>query len=397
MRRLVVALFVFALLVPLGTAGATRDGIGVPGPEIEPRAERDSYVLLFTGDVLPHPAVVSSAARNSRSGGFDFSPMLAELALFVEKVDLAICHLEVPLDPTSRVVKGFPRFSVPAELASDLGEAGFDGCSTASNHTFDRGTAGVVETLEVLEDAGLGHTGSARSALEALGTLYDLGGLVVGHSSYSYGFSYPGVPDDEPWVANRIDADRIINNAIALRRRGAGFVVVSVHWGAEFATRPSSGQRSLAEQLASHWAIDLIIGHHPHVLQPIEQVADKTVVFSLGNFLSNQTTPCCTTRSEEGAVLLVRVDGQDRQWEVGEVGYVPTWVDRRGGHVILPALGEEAEASRFRSRLRTAAENAAETFGLDAPGMSPAEAYRWVVDIVPQPWSEVPPPEEGPA
>ena len=384
MRWLMGSMILCALLVPLGAATAAPAGIGAPYGEAEPLPARDSYVLLFTGDVLPHPAVVSSAARNAASGGFDFSPMFSEVGLVIETVDLAICHLEVPLDSTSRSVKGFPRFSVPAEIAFDLAGAGFDGCSTASNHTFDRGVGGVAETLDVLDAAGLAHAGSARDALEAIGTLYDLGEVVVGHAAYSFGFLYPGVPRAEPWVANRIDADRIISHATALRRRGADFVVVSLHWGAEFATGPSGGQRALAEELSSHWAIDLIVGHHPHVLQPIEQISDKIVLFSLGNFLSNQTRPCCPSTSEEGALLLVRIDQQDRQWTVGEIRHVPTWVDRRGGHVITPALGEDAEASRHRSRLRRAAENAAETFGPSYPGLSPEEAYRWIVETVPQ-------------
>lgn len=149
---------------------------------------RQSYVLALTGDTLAHPAVSASVARHAGGEGYDFSPMFVEVSIILESVDLALCHLEVPLDPESLQIGGFPIFFAPAELATGLASAGFDGCSTASNHTFDRGADGVLGTISVLEASGLGHAGTAAGPEGVAGVLYDLGGFTVGHSSYSYGF-----------------------------------------------------------------------------------------------------------------------------------------------------------------------------------------------------------------
>jgi poly-gamma-glutamate synthesis protein (capsule biosynthesis protein) len=347
---------------------------------------RQSFVLALTGDTLPHPRVSASAARHSDDGGYDFSPMFDGISIVVESADLALCHLEVPLDPESREISGFPVFSAPAELATALAGAGFDGCSTASNHSLDRGLHGALETLRVLDDAGLGHTGTAAGPEDAQGRLYDLGGLVVGHSSYSYGFQRHRVPADQEWLANQIDADRIIADATELRHRGAGFVAVSLHWGVEFSGTPSAGQRSLAEQLLADPAVDLVVGHHPHVLQPIALSSGKPVLYSLGNLLSNQTAPCCPPESEEGAILLIRVDSVDGGWEVGEMKHVPFWVDRHGGHIIEPALGDSAAESRHSRRLRQAATRVQRALGSESEGLSVPDAYRWILKGAPSRW-----------
>lgn len=349
-------------------------------------ATRRSYVLALTGDTLAHPAVSASAARHAGGEGYDFSPMFAEVSIILQSVDLALCHLEVPLDPDSRQIGGFPIFSAPAELAMGLASAGFDGCSTASNHTFDRGADGVLGTIRVLEASGLGHAGTAAGPGGAAGVLYDLGGLVVGHASYSYGFQNRGDPGDRPWLANRIDTERILEDAAELKRRGADFTVVSLHWGNEFSGSPSAGQRSLADLLLADRAVDLVVGHHPHVLQPISQMSTKTVIYSMGNLLSNQTAPCCPPESEEGAILLVRLDSTEEGWEVGEIKHVPTWVNRRGGHIITPALGDSATESPHHRRLARAADRAEGTLGPISEGLSVPEAYRWILMSAPSRW-----------
>lgn len=386
--RFVVATLACWLLLASGAAAApltTRDSrlAGELGAEPAPRS---SYVLALTGDTLAHPRVTASALRHAGGDGYDFGPMFAEVSLLLQAVDLALCHLEVPLDPESRLVGGFPRFSAPAELAAGLVEAGFDGCSTASNHTFDQRAQGVLDTLTVLSDAGLGSAGTASRPEDAAGALYDLGGLVVGHSSYSYGFQRQGVPPDRPWLANRIDRDRILADAGELRARGADFVIVSLHWGVEYAGTPNASQRSLAESLLSSADVDLVVGHHPHVLQPIAEFSGKTVLYSLGNFLSNQTSPCCPPESEEGAIVLVRLDAEGGGWKVGAIRHVPTWVNRRNGHVITPALGEAAADSPHRARLARAAERVASDLGPRSVGLSVPEAFRWVLQSVPYRW-----------
>ena len=370
-----------AMAVPVSTARSGRPPSG--------SSTDRNYVIALTGDTLIHPAVADSAARNAGGRGFDFVPMFDEVAALLHASDLALCHLEVPLDPDGSVA-GFPLFSAPGELATALAQAGFDGCSTASNHSLDRGVEGVFETLDLLDAAGLGHTGTARSPEQTGGALYDLGGVVVGHLSYSYGVQNFRQAGDRTWIANRIDVDAIVAAAAELRARGAGFVVVSLHWGEEFALRPTTTQRRQAEELLSRPEIDLIAGHHPHVLQSVEYVAGKPVLFSLGNFLSNQTAPCCPAESEESAVVFVEIASNGDGWATSRIEHVPTWIDRHARHVITPALGESAEASRHRRRLAVAADRGAEALGDAGPGLSPEEARAWITAVSPSPLQALP-------
>ena len=345
-RPVVLSLLVGLLVLSWGSMAWSEPVLNdVSDGQTVPPQPRESYVLALSGDTLIHPAVAASAGCHALEGLYDFRPMFSQLSLVIESADLALCHLEVPLDPASQNISGFPLFSAPAEIAEGLADAGYDGCSTASNHSLDREIAGALETLDVLDDAGLGHAGTARNPEDAAGTLYDLGTLTIGHTAYAYGFQNGGVPAERPWLVNRIDAERIVSDAADLRGRGAGFVVVSLHWGVEFSASPTAGQKALAAELLASPSVDLIVGHHSHVLQPIGEASGKTVIYGLGNFLSNQTAPCCPPQSEEGALVLVRIDRADSMWQVGEIVHVPTWVDRRSGHIVTPALGEQAEAS----------------------------------------------------
>jgi poly-gamma-glutamate synthesis protein (capsule biosynthesis protein) len=219
---------------------------------------------------------------------------------------------------------------------------------------------------------GLQHTGTAVDAGTANGVLYKVDGLTVGHASYSYGFNGFSVPGDQPWLANLIDPERILDDAARLRRVGAEFVVVSLHWGAEYNSNPIAYQTDLADRLAASEDIDLIVGHHAHVVQPLAWIADKPVAFGLGNFLSNQTD----ARTQDGLMLMVRVVKQEGSWGLKEVVAVPTWVDRRQGHVIRSALGSTS------SVLTASAERTANTVGVMGATlelMSVEQARAWAV------------------
>lgn len=310
--------------------------LALPGGPPEP-SDKDHLTLLFTGDVLVHtPVAASAAAYGQGSGqGHDFSPMFAEVAPVISAVDWAICHLEVSLGVPGMPTSPFPRIAAPASVAGALAESGFDSCSTSSNHALDFGPEGVQSTIAALDSAGVAHTGTATDPGSANGILYQVGEVTVGHASYSYGFNGFTVPADQPWLANQIDVDRILVDAARLRRVGAEVVVISLHWGAEYRPLPIGYQTDLAEALTGSPDIDLIIGHHAHVVQPLQWWGEIPVAFGLGNFLSNQTDQS----SEDGVMLIVRLARQGEQWAVEQVGAVPTWVDRRQGHVIRDVLG----------------------------------------------------------
>jgi len=223
---------------------------------------------------------------------FDFRPMFDPMRPVVEAADLALCHMEVPTAPDGRLTS-YPSFGAPGQVMDGLAHAGYDGCSTASNHSLDRGYPGVVRTLEELDRVGLGHSGTARGPWETGPRVYSLRAgtstVEVAHLSYAYGFNGYRLPADAPWAANQIDPDRIRADAAAARAAGAELVVVSLHWGTEYQHQPDAFQRSTAEAILPGSEIDLVIGHHAHVVQPIEMVHGRYVVWGLGNQLSNQT------------------------------------------------------------------------------------------------------------
>src|SRR5690606_22352897 len=133
--------------------------------------------------------------------------------------------------------------------------------------------AGIESTLAVLDEAGLQHSGSARSELEALAPrIYDAAGVKVGHLSFTYGTNGVPLPTDRPWAVNLIDAPQIRASAAAARAAGAEFVILSIQWGAEYQVAPTDEQRALAHTLLASPDIDLIIGSHVHVVQPIEKI-----------------------------------------------------------------------------------------------------------------------------
>jgi poly-gamma-glutamate synthesis protein (capsule biosynthesis protein) len=343
--RLAAAFILFALAAP--PAGA------LDAPETNER----TVTLAFTGDVLIHGAVATRAARYGTDSGaaYDFSPMFTEISGIISAADLAIAHLEVPLSPDSTRISSYPRFNAPAELAAAIAGAGYDGVSTASNHSMDQGGAGITGTLDVLDAAGLGHTGTARSAEEdAIAVLYELGWLTVGHLSYTYGLNGIPLPAGEPWRANVIDAEAIASDALGLRRAGADFIVLSIHWGNEYRQDPTSFQRQLAEQVLEETFVDLIVGHHAHVVQPVDQIGSKFVLYGLGNSVSNQNGRY-HAGTKDGVIALVTLEEGDAGWEASSVALVPTLVEYPT-YRILPTVttgGDQLTAELAASRDRT--------------------------------------------
>jgi poly-gamma-glutamate synthesis protein (capsule biosynthesis protein) len=267
--------------------------------------------------------------------GYDFGPMLAGIGAQVAAADLAICHLETMLSLNSSRLSGYPRFLVPFELADAIAGAGYDACSVASNHALDRGAAGMVSTLVHLDRAGVGHAGGARSPEEqATPSIYDANGVRVGHLSYSYGFNGLPLPADAPWTANRLDLAAILAEAGRARAAGAEFVVLSLHWGAEYRHEPTAEQQAIAAGLLASPDIDLIIGHHAHVVQPVAWVGDELVVYGMGNLLSNQRNSQ-RLGTQEGVLVTLQV--QERPaggFAVVGVTAAPTFVEIPGHRVV---------------------------------------------------------------
>jgi poly-gamma-glutamate synthesis protein (capsule biosynthesis protein) len=321
----------------------------------------ETLSLAFTGDVLVHSPIVVRASANG-GGAFDFAPMFAAIAPLVDAADLAICHLETPVAPPGEALSTSPRYGIPAEITAGLATAGFDRCSTASNHSLDRGTAGIDATIDALRAAGMTHAGTTHSGEEPMVDIIDVDGVAVAHLSYTFGFNGIRLPPEEQWRANLIDPARIVTDAAEARTRGADVVIVSLHAGVEGSATPNALQRDTVAAITSFGVVDLVIGHHAHVVQPIERVNGVWVAYGLGNFLSNMPTGRrWPAASQDGALLTVEVEvAPDDTVTVARPTVVPTWVDRETfevrpvlGDLLDPGLPAERRAVLEASLART--------------------------------------------
>lgn len=334
-----------------------------PSDQLTP--ERRSFTVAATGDVLVHPGVWMRAQRDGAAEGtsYDFLPMFRQIRPHIEDADLAICHMEVPFGPDGAAPKGFPLFSAPPQVADALGRLGYDSCSTASNHGIDRGEDGVRRTLDAFDEAGVHHAGTARSQQEHdTPNILDANGVKVAHLSYTYGHNNAR-PADKPWLINVLADDRIIPDAEAARAAGAEVVIVSIHWGTEFVQSPTSAQTELATELMDSPAVDLVLGHHAHVVQPIQQFGDRFVVYGMGNIVSAISHDYAQGASREGILPeFTFTEGEDGRFTVTEIIVNPTYVDPLGGLHITdvaaaladPEPGEDVARLR-RAQQRTAA------------------------------------------
>ncbi|MFN8194156.1 MAG: CapA family protein [Nocardioidaceae bacterium] len=317
---------------PPAAEPAVRLAGGTAGPTPEPahRPRLRTATIALSGDILVHDNVWASAQRlaaRSGAGALDFRPMLASLRPALTSADLAICHLETPLAPPGGPYSGYPVFSAPPQVVAALAWAGYDACSTASNHSVDQGFAGITRTLDALDRHGLAHTGSARTPQEAARhVVLDVNGIRVAWLSYTYGTNGMPVDADKPWSVNLIDPRRIERDAHAARREGADAVLVALHWGDEYSHTPSAFQRDLADRLTRDPDITLVYGHHAHVVQPIERIHGTWVVFGLGNLLAGQGTTASGVDNGMVAFVTLRQRG-DGPVRVATPTYRPTHID----------------------------------------------------------------------
>ncbi len=281
----------------------------------------------MTGDVLLHDTLWEQARRDAAAVGpsMDFRPILASMRPVTSRADLAICHLETPLAPSGGPYRGYPVFSVPPQIAAALSWVGYDGCTTASNHTLDAGEAGVRRTLTVLDRAGIAHSGSARSSSESDHPLVlEARGVRVAVLSYTQMLNGLRPPRGKSWIVNTIDPEAIIRDAKRAKEDGADLVLVALHWGVEYQHEPTPDQRRLARRLLATPDVDLVYGHHAHVVQPFEKVGDKWVAYGLGNHIADQRGLAEATR--EG--VLARFTFTERAaggWSVA-AEYLPTYI-----------------------------------------------------------------------
>jgi poly-gamma-glutamate synthesis protein (capsule biosynthesis protein) len=283
------------------------------------------------GDLLIHSPVWEKALEYGH-GHYDFWPMLREIAPYIKRTDLAICHVETPMTP--RAPTGYPVFNTPPALALAIARAGWRVCDTASNHSLDQGQYGIDQTDRALDRAGVRHTGSFASQAAAKRTLIvTVKGVRVAFLAYTEMTN--GIALPHPWSVGLASVSAVRRAARLARRRGAQVVIVNFHWGDEFVSRPSAFQLNTASALAKDPDITAIVGQHVHVVQPIARVHGKLVVFGEGQLLSNQSAACCPVRTEDGMLVFLHILVNGDRSRVASITYLPTW-DRHPDYTVLP-------------------------------------------------------------
>ncbi|MCT6779350.1 CapA family protein [Streptomyces sp. CS7] len=369
-----------ALLLAAAT-GCTGQQPAAPAPSGPPAARGAGgqgadgprpFTLLAAGDVLPHSSVIDQAAADAGGAGYDFAPMLAGVAPVVSGADLAFCHMETVYGKEGGPYTGYPSFKSPPEIATALRTTGFDSCSTASNHTLDDGAEGVRRTLDALDEAGVRHAGSARTAAEAarptiLPAGPGKGAAKVAHLAYTYGTNDIPLPAGRPWTVDLTDERKIVEEARAARRAGADVVVLSAHWGTEWQDEPDAQQLELAERLTAsndrgRPDIDLIIGTHAHVPQAYEKVNGTWVVYGMGDQIAGAminyegAQDPRGNQSSMGRFTFAPPAKPGERWKVKKAEFVPQWYDTVTGRAVNlnASLDEGAEHLReVRDRIRT--------------------------------------------
>ena len=315
--------------------------------------------LTFVGDAMQHAPQITAAER--ADGTYDYSDCFTHLQEDIAWADLAVVNLECPLG--GKPYTGYPCFSAPESYAIQLKKVGFDLFLTANNHCLDRRDKGLVRTCQTLDSLGIPHIGTYRDRHERdrrIPYIVNLKGMKIAFLDYTYGTN--GIPIQGDVVVDFIDQQLIADDIALARERGAQAICVNLHWGIEYQLKPVASQRTLADWLVTQ-GVDLIIGGHPHVVEPMEvrysEEYDKKVllVYSMGNFISNQSD--IDTRG--GAMVKVSLRMENGRAVIVEPRYKLFFVQkpRAAGenYVLIPEArpdllraDSKAEFTRFMSR-----------------------------------------------
>lgn len=346
MKKRLLALALLLLLTGCGSAPSTQADASEPPEASEPVVQPNIVsTLAVCGDAMSHMPQTRDA-YDSQAGAYDYKPMIRFAKPWIEQADYAVVNLETTF-AGGPDYSGFPAFNTPDALGDALKDAGFDLVSTANNHCLDRGYDGMVRTLDVLDNLGLAHVGTYRSAVERAAQngvhVADVGGIKVAFLSYTYGTNGIPLSKSHPDTVNILHTDymseaqvldtaRIADDLAAAEALSPDLIAVIVHWGVEYQTTQNEHQEEIADFLFDHGA-DVILGSHPHVLQPMETrtLTDRDgtthtgfVCWSLGNFISSQNDEYTDTT----VVLNLELTKNPNTGatDVTKVGYVPLYM-----------------------------------------------------------------------
>lgn len=325
-----------ALLLALFPHKISESASQVAAPKVS-----HEITLIFAGDIMQHMPQVD-AAWNAELGVYIYDSCFKYITPWLAGADLAIANLETTL--AGKPYSGYPAFSSPDELVNGLLKAGIDIVGTANNHCCDRGRIGIERTVGVLDSMGMMHLGTYKNAeayRKANPMIVNTRGFRLAFLNYTYGTN--GIPVPENNVVSLIEKDRILTDMKAIHDSIADMTIVFIHWGEEYQRAPNAFQKDIAAYLFDNGA-DIIIGSHPHVIQPMEWRKSDTlkkeqlVIWSLGNYVSNQRK----RYTDGGTMFSIKLQKESGQTKIKEAGYQLTWVYNpiekgKKQYYILPA------------------------------------------------------------
>jgi poly-gamma-glutamate capsule biosynthesis protein CapA/YwtB (metallophosphatase superfamily) len=284
-------------------------------------AEPQSLKLIFAGDIMSQMPQIRSAETGY--GQHDYTACFQYIRPVLDKADLAIGNLECTLSYTPPF-SGYPHFISPHNLAKSLKINGFDVLVTANNHAVDNGTYGIETTIDILKDQGFIQTGTFKNSKDK-DLFYPLiiykNGFkiaLVNYTHHTNGFSVT-----PPNIVNRLEMPTIKKDIEAAKKMKPDVIIAFLHWGIEHIMVENENQRAIAKQL-HQWGANIIIGSHPHVVQPVKmERLNKTdkylVAYSLGNFISAQPFP----NTEGGILLEVDIEKNANKTTISDYHYIP--------------------------------------------------------------------------
>ena len=344
-----LALFLAAAMLFSG-CGKEEPTFTATAGEAEPIVK--TATLAVVGDIMVHDYQYNEA-YDPATGEYDFMHNFQDAKKYFAGYDLVMGNLELTFGGTDRPYASFPCFNTPDSFLDAVKDAGFNLLTTANNHSMDTGKAGVIRTLDKLDEYGIEHFGTYRSQQERDTILYkDVNGIRFAFLSYTYGTN--GIPVPEDYLVNIIDDDVMVSD-IREARKNADVVVVMPHMGNEYETYPRDIFVEWADMMFEAGA-DIVLASHPHVLQKMEYrtidhgngAHDGFIIYSLGNFISSQTTP---PRNASIILHLTVEQIADEAPNVKEVSFVPIWTQFRNAEneneFVVRSVYERLNLSQF--------------------------------------------------
>lgn len=332
---LLFLIFVLCLLVLIksdffNSTNVIQDS-SVESETVEEKIEPINFTMTAIGDTLCHNTQYWDA-YNSSTKQYDFSYVYDDIKDYTSSADITIGSLETTFAGEDRGYSNYPVFNSPDSLATGLKDIGVDVISLAGNHALDYGYSGICRTIDVLDNVGISHLGTYKSAEDQNKILIkDVKGVKIAFINYTYGTNGIPVPSDKPYCLNLIDKNLISKQIKQAKEQNVDMIVACMHWGTEYKTSANDEQKELADFLFKS-GVDIILGNHPHVLEPMEKktitlddgsTKDVFVVYALGNFTADQRAEI----TRDSAILNLDITkDSDGKILINKVSYVPIYM-----------------------------------------------------------------------